>query len=168
MIIRQARIEEFGLYQAQGVGPLEPGLVLFLGDNESGKSTFVGFVRAMLFGFPKQSEKARSYPLPAAGRAVGHLVLETRGGARYQVTRKVSRKAAGDVAVSPLDDAPPLGLQDLLGNVTRDVFRNVFAFSLDELRDFRALDADQVRAVLYGASAGTGHPGLAGCTALPG
>ena len=155
MIIRHLHLDSFGVYSDQSMGPLPPGLVVFRGDNEAGKSTFVGFVRAVLFGFPRANERARSYPLPAVGRPAGHLVLETREGACYQVTRQVSRKAAGEVLIAPLEGAPARLLEDLLGGVTRDVFRNVFAFSLDDLRDFRSMETEQVRAVLYGASAGT-------------
>jgi uncharacterized protein YhaN len=58
------------------------------------------------------------------------------------------------------DGAPDLDLAALLGGATRDVFENVFAFSLGDLQDVKALDKEGLKARLYAAGAGTGARSL--------
>ena len=45
-------IDGFGLFHNLKIDGLTPELTVFLGMNESGKSTLLGFLRAVLFGFP--------------------------------------------------------------------------------------------------------------------
>ena len=47
-------------------------------------------------------------------------------------------------------------LRELLGGTTRELYRNVYAFSLSELQSMETLDNDAVKSALYGAGMGTG------------
>ena len=59
--IVQARIEGFGRL-VQRTYALTPGLSLLLGKNETGKSTWVAFVKAVLFGLkPREAEPLRPW-----------------------------------------------------------------------------------------------------------
>ena len=42
----------FGILAQTGAEDLGPGINIFLGDNEAGKSTCLAFLRAMLTGYP--------------------------------------------------------------------------------------------------------------------
>ena len=44
-------IDGFGLFHNLKIEGLSPELTVFLGANESGKSTLLGFLRALFFGF---------------------------------------------------------------------------------------------------------------------
>jgi uncharacterized protein YhaN len=48
MHISGFHIDGFGIYHDQGVQDLPMGLVLFVGDNESGKTTLMAFLRTVL------------------------------------------------------------------------------------------------------------------------
>jgi len=51
MKIENIHVDGFGVWNDKTWGPLDPGLNVFHGPNETGKSTLMGFIRAMLFGF---------------------------------------------------------------------------------------------------------------------
>jgi uncharacterized protein YhaN len=155
MRIRGLHIDGFGVYHAQGVSGLDPRLNIFLGENEAGKSTLLAFIRAVLFGFPRANARDPSYPPLAGGLHGGHLDLESDSGRPCRVERKPG-KGGGAVTVifenSPAD--PEEALRDLLGGITYDAFRNIYAFSLKELQTIDTLREDDVRSVIYGASTG--------------
>ena len=67
MYLSGFHIDGFGIYHDQGVQDLPPGLVLFVGDNESGKTTLMEFLRTLLFGFPRRATKRNDYE-PVARR----------------------------------------------------------------------------------------------------
>ena len=54
---------------------------------------------------------------------------------------------------------------ELLGGTTRELYRNVYAFSLSELQSMETLDNDAVSSALYGAGMGTGARDLSAATA---
>src|SRR5258707_14190353 len=67
-------IDGFGIFNDFEVS-LSDGLTVFLGPNEAGKSTLLGFLRAMLFGFPSRRSRAPQYPPLRGGRHGGRLIL---------------------------------------------------------------------------------------------
>src|SRR5580700_9522466 len=82
-------IDGFGIFHDFEVS-LGDGLTVFLGPNEAGKSTLLGFLRAMLFGFPGKRSRALPYPPLRGGRHGGRLVLEGPG--EVAVERFAGRK----------------------------------------------------------------------------
>ena len=50
MYIESFRIDGFGIYNDVTVPQLPPGMSIFLGENEAGKSTCLEFLRTMLTG----------------------------------------------------------------------------------------------------------------------
>lgn len=154
MRIDELDIDGFGLFAAQRVGGLGAGLNVFLGDNEAGKSTLLAYIRTMLFGFPDGRSRENTYPPLNGGSHGGRLLVVTEDGARHLIERSPGPRG-GTVTVSGTDGlGGPERLRELLGTLTRDLFRNVYAFSLSELQSFETLQNDDVRAALYGASAG--------------
>lgn len=160
MRIRSFHIDGFGIFSDVGVESLAPGLTVFLGDNEAGKSTCLDFFRVMLTGYAdprsKEAKERTTAPL-RGGTPGGSLALDTR---RHGLLRLTRRPGPGGGSVA-LNDAQgnllDLALLDqLMAGVTREVYRNVFGFSLRELQTFDSLDSDGVRHALYGASFGMG------------
>ena len=159
MFIRSFHMEGFGIFSDVQVDDLPPGLSVFLGENEAGKSTCLEFLRTTLAGYPApRSREARRIPPPLhGGRPGGSLGLRDDSLGDILLTR---RPGQGD-GVLTLTDASgqPLEssvLQQLLFGINRDVYRNVFGFSLYELQTFESLTGEGVRNALYGASFGTG------------
>jgi uncharacterized protein YhaN len=78
-------IDGFGVFHDQGTERLGPGLCLFEGANESGKSTLVEFFRFALFG--PAGPRGREYPPLRGGRPGGRLRLETSAGRHWLLER---------------------------------------------------------------------------------
>ena len=137
---------------------IHPNLTVIHGPNEAGKSTLLTFVRYVLFGFPAR-ERDRRYPPRAGGRHGGRIELEDDDGRRYVVERFAGRKG-GALIVTAADGGreDPAILPRLLGHASPDLFNNVFAFDLDQLRNVTSLQQAGVTDSIY--SAGLGSAGL--------
>ena len=133
-------------------------LTVIHGPNEAGKSTLLEFIRTMLFGFPDRG-RDRHFPPFAGGRHGGRLqVLDDEG--RTYVIERFAGRGRGTLTVSADDGrhVEPATLQRMLGHAPALLFKNVFAFDLDQLRDVTALQEAGVSDSIY--SAGVGAAGL--------
>ncbi len=163
MHIQSFHIDNFGVFSQVAVDGLSEGLTVFLGKNEAGKSTCLEFFRTILTGYPAARSKeaqgrnfAHIFP-GRSGQAGGTLGLHLEDRGLIHVTRRpdkgrdnvVLSDAQGTMLESSL-------LDSILAGVTRDVYRNVFGFSLSELQVFESLKDEGVRHALYGASFGMG------------
>jgi len=150
-------IDGFGIFHNLSLKGLSSGLVVFLGENEAGKSTLLAFFRSILFGFPDRRSRERPYPVLSGGSLGGTVVLESGSLGEVSVERRAGPRGgilavrAGAGAEYPMD-----GLAVLFGGTTPELFKNVYAFSLNELQTFETLGSDAVRGAIYGAAAGTG------------
>ena len=150
--IESLHIDGFGVYHDAHLD-LSPGLTVLCGPNESGKSTLLGFLRFMLFGFPGRKRGNRYPPLRAGSVHGGSLILFD-GPGRYRLDRhdQIQLSLPDGSAGAEAD------LDALLGGLTPETFNSVFAFSLHELQQLHdAFDQGTVRDALYGAAAGLDH-----------
>ena len=155
MRIEELYLDGFGHFHQWSIGPVSGTVTVFYGPNEAGKSTTLSFIRAILFGFPSRFNS--HYPPLAGGRHGGHITVSDSTGAVYGVERYAGARGGLSIA-TPEGTAtnPEALLQRLTGNATPDLFRNVFAFSLDELQAAASLNDSS--GAIY--SAGQGAPGL--------
>jgi uncharacterized protein YhaN len=155
-------IDGFGIFHQLDVVRLSAGLNVFFGDNESGKTTLLAFLRTILFGFPPGQRRENLYPPLTGGRHGGRLILLGQEGEEYAITRYQGRKR-GPVTVTLPDGSQgdEEVLRQLTGAATEDLFRSVFAFSLSELQSFDSLNSQAVRSAIYSAGAGVGKVSLA-------
>lgn len=166
MRIEFIHVKGFGALQER-THQLEAPVTVFYGANEAGKSTLMGFVRAVLFGFPSRANAAERYEPPQGGPHGGTLVLRDHAGSRVVVERYAAgpsgrgSASAGTVRVT-LEDGTVGGeelLRSLLGGMSSDLFRSLFAFGLGELQELRTLQSEEISSYLY--SAGLGVSGAA-------
>ena len=158
MRISSFHIDGFGIFANVTVENLSPGLSIFLGSNEAGKSTCLEFLRTMLTGYPnaRNREFSRLRPL-RGGEPGGSLSIICDDGTCLDVTRRPGSGFGSLVITDDAGDAvAPETLSTLMHGVSRDVYRNVFSFGLGELERFESLSSDAVRNALYGASFGAG------------
>ena len=163
MRLEELYVDGFGHFHQQSLGPISGAVTVFYGPNEAGKSTLLAFIRAVLFGFPPRFNS--HYPPLAGGRHGGRISLTDDAGDSYLVERFAG--ARGGLSVASAAGAVPNAealLRRLTGSATPDLFRNVFAFTLDELQVASSLNDSS--GTIY--SAGQGAPGLPGLTKLLG
>ena len=155
MRIEELYLDGFGHFHQRTMGPVSGPVTVFYGPNEAGKSTTLAFIRAVLFGFPARFNS--HYPPMTGGRHGGRITVSDSAGAGYGVERYAGARGGLSIATAngPASNPDAL-LQRLTGNATPDLFRNVFAFSLDELQAAASLNDSS--GVIY--SAGQGAPGL--------
>ena len=155
MKIKDIHIDGFGVWADRTWGDLSPGVNVFYGPNETGKSTLMAFVRAMLFGFDKRGSSRRYEPLKG-GVHGGWLDLDAQERS-IRLERKTGRHVRGAVSVY---DGDTVGgeevLDKLLSGTTKTLYHNVFAFGLEELQQFQTLQENEVAQHITGAGLGIG------------
>ena len=164
MRIDRLHIDRFGIIADQAVPALSPGLTLFLGRNEAGKSTCLRFFQSMLFGYRRgKSSLDPMTARPGKSLAGGSLFLNSAASGDLILTRRPGphggRVSLADASGAPLfeaDDAGEALLSRLFGGMTMDVFDAIFAFSLKELMEFSSFSGEKVRHALHGAAFGQG------------
>jgi len=159
MWLSRLRLEKFGGFADWPLDGLGPGLNLLFGPNESGKTTLMMFLRAMLFGF---STRGKTLYDPLDGSEPGgNLELVDHKGQPWGLERR-GRGRKARVTVSGPSGAlqGEAAVQQLLQNLTREVYENIFAFGLKELSEIATLNQREVQHLLYSASMGLGGVSL--------
>jgi uncharacterized protein YhaN len=155
MKINSIHVNGFGVWNDRTWSGLSPGLNVFHGPNETGKSTLMAFLRSILFGFERRGTPRRYEPL-AGGVHGGWLDVEA-GGRALRIERKPGRHIRGTVAVYEGDAIhDEKVLEELLAGTTRTLYHNVFAFGLEELEQFHTLQENEIAAHISGAGLGIG------------
>jgi len=155
MKIENIHIDGFGVWSDRSWESLEPGLNVFHGPNETGKSTFMAFIRSILFGFDRRGSVRRYEPLN--GGVHGGWLDLTLAERRIRLERKAGRHVRGNVTVQEGDaTGTEAELDKLLGGTTRTLYHNVFAFGLEELEQFHTLQESEVATHISGAGLGIG------------
>src|SRR4029453_6984474 len=155
MRIESIHIDGFGVWNDKTWEPIGPGLNVFHGPNETGKSTFMAFIRSMFFGFEKRGTAKRYEPLKG-GTHGGHLDLLVAD-TRLRLERKPGRHVRGAVTVYAGEaTGDETALERLLGGTTKTLYHNVFAFGLEELEQFHTLQESEIATHISGAGLGIG------------
>ena len=152
MYLSGFHLDGFGIYHGQTLTGIPSGLVLFMGDNEAGKTTLMEFIRAVLFGLRKQS-KENHYPPYRGGIHGGRLQVVMADGRRFTIER-LPKRITITGADRAVDKAEPASR--LLHGLDRTTFEHVFAIGLKELQGLEVLSHRDVRDRLFSASAGLG------------
>ncbi len=150
MRIAKISIDGFGMFDDRLELEFPGDIALIIGDNETGKSTVLSAVAAILFGLKNESERAAFAPHGAASPRSGSLEIEA-GGKRHRLSRDF---ASNHVRVELLGStgsilfdgsAKPGGRTDekeaydelmrkLVGTDSRDVFQNSMMAEQNRLR----------------------------------
>ncbi|MEE8515275.1 MAG: AAA family ATPase, partial [Alphaproteobacteria bacterium] len=151
-------IDGFGIFNDHHVEDMSSSMTVFYGPNEAGKSTLMAFLRGVLFGFPDLRSKDPKYPPLNGGEHGGRVFIE-EGGERYTVERYAGRGAAARLLDGDGNEVVEGGLERLLGGADGTLFRNIFAFSLRELRRLDTLTTEGVSEAIFSSGiAGAGKP----------
>jgi uncharacterized protein YhaN len=155
MKIDSLHIDGFGVWNDKTWEPLSPGLNVFHGPNETGKSTLMAFIRSVLFGLDRRGHTRRYEPLNG-GTHGGWLDVRV-GDRAMRIERKAGRHVRGAVTIYDGDvTGSDEELEKLLGGTTRTLYHNVFAFGLEELEQFHTLQDTEISKHISGAALGIG------------
>ena len=152
--MRLSRIEatRYGLLDGACLSGLGDGLTVVLGPNESGKTTFGALTRHVLYGYPDNRTKERSYASPSGSRAARLFFTDETG--EWTIER-IDGPHRGPVAVTAVSGSERAGmLGEIVGGVSEQSFRVVFGFGLDELADIERAGTADIVGRLYAAGTG--------------
>src|SRR6266576_1944377 len=93
MRIDNIHVDGFGVWNDKTWGTLDPGLNVFHGPNETGKSTLMAFIRSILFGFDRRGSARRYDPLDG-GTHGGWLDVQVQD-RPIRIERKAGRHVRG-------------------------------------------------------------------------
>ena len=161
MQLREINIDGFGIFANKRITGLTSGINIIYGKNEFGKTTLLEFVRRILFGFPTKKEKTNLYTPLQGGSMGGSLKVVLQNGEDLIISRSPGTHG-GTVRVSTPSEVlqGQSVLNQLLGNASKDIYKNIYAFTIDELHDFNSLNSDEVKNRIYGAGLGLGNVSL--------
>ena len=156
MKITALKVNGFGVWSGLALDDLSEELNVFCGPNEAGKTTLLQFVRAVLYGF--SPERMRYLPPVRGGRPGGTLDVASHQGS-FQVSRHADRadKNGRVPAVLTASDGsrqPEPLLNQVLCNVDETVFKNVFAFGLQEIQQLGSLGDTEAAELLFSLATG--------------
>ncbi len=138
MRIRAVRIGSYG-----GIRDLDlefgDGLTAVYGDNETGKTTVLEFIRSTLFQDRKQRYPSRS------STDSGELDIETDAGERVTLVRKGNR-ITGDAGL-------PAGIDS-------ETYRSVFAMAPEDLRNAKVISSGDIKNRFLTVPGGEALPGV--------
>ena len=157
MRLEELYLDGFGRFHQQTIGVSEP-VTVFYGPNEAGKSTLLAFVRAILFGFPTRG-RTEHYPPLAGGRHGGRIRFSDDAGAVYTLERFAGARGGAASLLTGAGESLDVAttLPRLTGQATPDLFRNVFAFSLDELQSEGLMKDAGIADRIYSAGLGVSN-----------
>ncbi|OMF94111.1 AAA family ATPase [Paenibacillus sp. FSL R7-0337] len=166
MKIDSLRIGGYGRLAQRDIG-LNEGVTVLFGRNEAGKSTTLQFIRAMLYGIPSRGNPAERYEPLQGGTHGGVLEARDESGALWTIRRYASGGAGPGRAeklhialLHPDGRTEELNQAELerrlLGGISRSMFRQLFAVSLDELQELSALQSGEMSSYLFHAGMGGG------------
>ena len=161
MDIEKLEITRFGCLRDVVMDDLGPGVHVFHGTNETGKTTLLEFVRGMLFGF---GSLIRRGVIDANVENLGRLVVRpVTDGRLWSVVRRrtadtpITGKNAHDELLV-IDDAARehvrTSLEEWTGGLDEASYVSVMAFGLDELHEFSSLQAAGCGGRLYELAGG--------------
>ncbi|WP_150266710.1 AAA family ATPase [Paenibacillus tepidiphilus] len=165
MKIQQLKIGGFGRLRNREL-ELGDGVTVLYGRNEAGKSTTLQFMRAMLFGIPGRANPESRYEPMQGGIHGGTLSALDDSGVLWSIRRYTSGAEQGRGEKLAITASHPDGrieeLQQndlerrLLGGMSRQMFHQLFAISLDELQELGALQSEEMSSYLFHAGMGGG------------
>lgn len=140
MKIVQMNLDDFGIYHQVEWNPPQRGLIVLHGQNESGKTTLMKYVRSMLFGYLRGNW--RGY--------FGHMDICREDGSSYRIYRNEKESYITDGATVFHEEPSVLWWHGL----DRNAYDQIFAIGLEDLQGFGILANETVRSHFFSMEGG--------------
>lgn len=136
MKITDLQLEQYGIYRQASWQPSLDSLNVVMGENESGKTTMLRFIRDMLFGYGRGKWQGRK----------GNMAFVRSDGQAYRVFRdEKERWFENTNHVKFEDELPTLWWHGL----NRYMYEKIFAVGLEDLQGATFLSNDAVRSRFF-------------------
>jgi uncharacterized protein YhaN len=128
---------------------------IFYGANEAGKSTLMSFIHSILFGFPTRNSTLLRYEPRESSRYGGRIIVEDKRFGEAIIERVNKGKVTGDVKVTLEDGTTGTDelLDSILHGLDRNMFQNIFSFSLTDIENVHQLNKNQLSRYLLNVGA---------------
>ncbi len=110
-----------------------PSIVVVLGPNESGKSTFFSFLTNLLYGFRPATRDGHPYTPWSGGDPEGSARIRLDDGTTVELERRLASAGRGRLTIDRVTEDIRNRSLAAAGHVNRGVFRHVYALTLAEL-----------------------------------
>lgn len=130
MKIDRLHIDGFGVFHDKEISGFSDGVNVLYGPNEAGKSTLLDFIRFTLFDYPRFLDDRR--PPLNGGKHGGRISLKSSSNQPLSIYRNGNAK---DVLINyNNEETTNINVyRQLIGNASIDLYKNVYAITLDEL-----------------------------------
>ncbi len=156
MIIERLHIDGFGIFFNKGISGFGKGVNILYGKNEAGKSTLLDFIRMTLFGYPRQTIERR--PPIYGGSHGGRIWLRNSRNEPVQVYRSGSGRNEPQITINNSEHTGEQMLKRLIDYASDDLYRNIYAITLEELKSLEQLRQSGVEDKIF--SVGMGLSGV--------
>ncbi|HCU23327.1 MAG TPA: hypothetical protein DF698_10745 [Candidatus Atribacteria bacterium] len=153
MKIRSIYCDGFGIINQQGMNNLLKGLIVIIGNNESGKTTLMEFLRTSLFGFSSHRKQRKEYLPIGNGTHGGRLIVVMRDGREFYIGWNHSKWTIKDKHENIIDYNI---FKNSLGNIDRETYERIFAIGLKDLQGLDILSEENIKSRLFSAGTGLG------------
>lgn len=136
MKITDLELEQYGIYQNESWKPAAGCLNVIMGENESGKTTLLRFIRDMMFGYERGKWQGKK----------GNMGFLRADGSAYRIYRDGKNKwAVNDKGEEFNDELSSLWWHGL----NRRIYEKIFAVGLEDLQGTSFLADDSVRSRFF-------------------
>lgn len=141
MKITDLELEQYGIYRAESFKPAQDRLVVVMGENESGKTTLLNFIRDMLFGYRRGLWQDR----------MGNMGFLRENGDSFRVYRHQKDSWFEDAKGETYEEElPALWWHGL----SRGMYEKIFAVGLEDLQGAGFLSQNDVKSRFFFLSGG--------------
>ena len=103
MYITKLNIKSFGGILNKEIA-LDEGLNVLYGENESGKSTIIAFIKFVFYGIANKKSDFKKY-IPLSGEPMQGSIVVKDGDAEYEIFRNSKLTKANELGVPVIDEA---------------------------------------------------------------
>ncbi len=136
MKITDLQLEQYGIYQNASWKPSTDSLNIVMGENESGKTTMLRFIRDMMFGFGRGKWQGRK----------GSMGFTRSDGQNYRVFQDgKNRWFENDNHIKIQEELPKLWWHGL----NRHMYESIFAVGLEDLQGISFLGDNSVKSRFF-------------------
>ncbi|RYL94499.1 AAA family ATPase [Sporolactobacillus sp. THM19-2] len=147
MKIKSLEIDRFGRFERQKIHLTGQALTVVYGENESGKSTIMQFLLAILFGFPQKNAMSRWMDEGDENLTGGTVLFTSDDGRLCRLKRTYTDNGRPQLLIG--DQKADLG--KWLTGVDRLLYQNVFCFDLTGLQGIEKKRPSDLNDLLLGA-----------------